>query len=115
MSYSRDQVILRDGQAGAGKVEQREFTIVTSFGKIILKKNKIVHIHFKRPDGSGYPPTDEIKTVNGDDLYGKIVSPKIINFVLATSGQSFKIHRDKINTLMFLGSLDHDAKNYPQF
>lgn len=114
MRYSKDQLILRDGQAAAGKVTETEFTISTSFGKINLKKNKLVHIHFKRPDGSGYPPTDEIKTNNGDNLYGTITKPKSITFVLASNGQKVKIHRDKISTLVFMQSLDHDNKNYPK-
>lgn len=114
MRYSKDQIILRDGQAAAGKVMDNEFEISTSFGKILLKKNKIIHIHFMRPDGTSYPPTDEIKTNNGDDINGKIVKPKSITFILASNGQKLKINRDKISTLIFLESLDHNTKSYPQ-
>lgn len=114
MAYSKDQLILRDGQAASGKVLDKEFKIKTSFATLTLKKSKIVHIHFMRPDGTGFPPADQIKTNNGDDLYGKILQPKIISFVLATNGQLVKIHRDKINTLVFLDSLDEQSANYPK-
>ena len=113
MRYSKDQIILRDGQAASGKVIENEFTIKTSFGTITVKKNKIIHIHFMKPDGSGFPPSDQIKTIENDDLNGKIIKPKTISFVLATNGQTVKIHRDKIHTLMFLGSLDTESTNFP--
>jgi hypothetical protein len=67
-----------------------------------------------RPDGTGFPPTDEIKTNNGDDLKGKLIQTQTISFVLATNGQTVKIHRDKINTLIFIGSLDSNSKDYPK-
>jgi len=114
MRYSRDQIILRDGQAASGKVIENEFNIKTSFGTITVKKNKIVHVHFMRPDGSGFPPTDQIKTNDGDDLYGKIIKPKTISFVLATNGQTVKIHRNKISTLIFLASIDNKSIKFPK-
>ncbi len=114
MAYSKDLIVLRDGQSASGKVLNKEFKIKTSFGTITLKISKIVHIHFMRPDGTGFPSTDEIKTNDGDDLKGRLIETQTISFVLATNGQTVKIHRDKINTIMFLGSLDTKSKNYPK-
>ncbi len=112
MAYSKDYIILRDGQAVSGQALDKEFKIKTSFGVITIKKSKIVHIHFMHPDGTGFPPTDEIKTNSGDDLKGKITQPETISFVLTTNDQTVKIHRDKINTLIFLGSLDTESGKY---
>ncbi len=114
MVYSKDLLILRDGQAVAGKVLKNEFRIKTSFGDVTVNKDDIVHLHLMHPDGTGFPATDEIKTKSGDDLKGHLVKTMTISFVLAANNQTERIHRDKIHTLMFFDTLDSDSENYPQ-
>ncbi|MDX8405055.1 MAG: hypothetical protein R8K50_02780 [Mariprofundus sp.] len=113
MVYSRDLVILRDGQSVSGKVLKNEFKIKTSFGDVTVHKDNIVHIHFMRADGTGYPATDEIKTITGDDIKGQLVRTLTISFVLAANNQTIRIYRDQIHSLLFLGSLDKDFEDYP--
>ncbi|MDQ6997273.1 MAG: hypothetical protein Q9M17_00995 [Mariprofundus sp.] len=109
MAYSKDLLVLRDGQAQSGKVIKNEFKIKTAFGDVTVKKENIVHIHFARSEGTGYPLSDEIKTNTGDDIRGKLVQTQAISFVSAENNQSERVHRDNINTLLFLGSQDAPA------
>lgn len=113
MAYSKDLLILRDGQVKSGKVLKNDFKIKTSYGDVTVKKDQIVHIHFKRPDCTGFPATDEIKTNSGDDIKGKLIQTKTISFVLATDNQTERISSDNIHTLLFLNSLDSDSENFP--
>jgi len=115
MVYSKDLMILRDGQALSGKVLKNEFKVKTSFGDVSVNKDDIVHIHLMHQDGTGFPPTDEIKTRGGDDIKGHLVKTMTISFVLAANNQTERIHRDKIHTIMFLASLDADTEGYPNF
>ena len=113
MAYSKDLLISRDGQVISGKVLKNDFKIKTSYGDVTVKKDQIVHIHFKRPDGTGFPATDEIKTNSGDDIKGKLIQTQTISFVLATDNQTERIPRDNIHTLLFLDSLDSNSENFP--
>jgi len=113
MAYSKDLLILRDGKVMSGKVLKNDFKIKASYGDVTIKKDQIVHIHFVHPDGSSFPPTDEIKTNNGDEIKGKLVQTKTISFVLAADNQTERIAGDKIHTLLFLDSLDSDSENFP--
>ncbi|PJA31681.1 MAG: hypothetical protein CO187_08085 [Zetaproteobacteria bacterium CG_4_9_14_3_um_filter_53_7] len=115
MVYSKDLMILRDGQVVSGKVLKNEFKIKTSFGDVTVNKDDIVHIHLMHQDGTGFPATDEIKTKAGDDIKGHLVKTMTISFVLAANNQTERVHRDKIHTLLFLDSLDTDSEGYPKF
>ena len=114
MAYAEDQLILRNGQTLSGKVLKNEFKIKTSYGVLLLKKENIVHIFFMRPDETGFPPADEIRTSQGDDIKGKLVQTQTISFVLAENNQTARIARDKIHSITFLGELDSDPEGYPQ-
>ncbi|EAU53863.1 hypothetical protein [Mariprofundus ferrooxydans] len=104
--YSKDLLVLRDGQALSGKVIKNEFKMRTAFGDVTVKKDNIIHIHFMRPDGTGFPPTDEIRTNTGDDIRGQLIQAQTISFVLAEDNQTERVPKDNINTLLFLGSQD---------
>jgi len=114
MVYSKDLIILRDGQAVAGKILKNDYKIKTSFGDVTVNKDDIVHIHMKHPEGIGFPATDEIKTKSGDDIKGHLVKTLTFSFVLAANNQTERIHRDKIHTLLFFDSLDSDSEDYPK-
>lgn len=114
MEYSEDQLTLRNGQALSGKVLKNEFKIKTSYGHAIVKKEDIAHIHLMRPDGTGFPATDEIRTNNGDDIKGTLVQTQTISFVLAANNQTARIAKDKIHSITFLGALDTDPEGYPE-
>jgi hypothetical protein len=114
MEHSEDQLILRNGQALSGKVLKNDFKIKTSYGDVLVKKENIAHIYFMRPDETGYPATDEVKTNNGDDIKGKLVQSQTISFVLAVNNQTARIARDKIHSITFLGALDTDPEGYPK-
>jgi len=114
MEYAEDQLILRNGQTLSGKVLKKDFKIKTSYGDVLVKKENIVHIYFMRSDETGYPATDEIKTIQGDDISGKLVQTQAISFVLAANNQTSRIARDKIHSIIFLGELDTDPEGYPQ-
>jgi hypothetical protein len=114
MPQWKDIIVLRDGQASKGKALITQVKIKTSIGTLVIKKSKIVHIHFRRRDGTGFPPTDEIKTVNGDDFKGEILGLKTIPFTLAATEETIDIDKDITNTLMFLDSLEPRSKRYPR-
>jgi len=114
MAYAEDQLILRNGQTLSGKVLKKEFKIKTAYGDVLVKKEDIAHLYFKRADEAGFPTLDEIKTNHGDDISGKFVQTQAISFVLAANNQTARIARDKIHSIMFLGELDSDTEGYPQ-
>jgi len=114
MAYSEDQLILRNGQTLSGKVLKNDFKIKTSYGDAHVKKENIAHIYFMRPDKTGFPATDEIKTNHGDDIKGKLIQTLTISFVLAANNQTARIARDKIHSITFLGALDTDPEGYLQ-
>ncbi|GAV20269.1 hypothetical protein MMIC_P1233 [Mariprofundus micogutta] len=114
MAYSKDLLILRDGQAVAGKVLKNEFKIKTSFGDVTVNKEKIAHLYLKQPDGTGFPATDELRTINGDDIKGQLVKTLTISFVLAANNQTERIHRDKIHSIVIFDALDADTEGYPK-
>ncbi|ATX82289.1 hypothetical protein Ga0123462_1426 [Mariprofundus ferrinatatus] len=114
MAYAEDQLILRNGQTLAGKVLKNDYKIKTSFGVVTVKKENISHICLKRADETGFPATDEIRTIHGDDIKGKLVQTLTISFVLAANNQTARISRDKIHSITFLGALDSDPEGYPQ-
>jgi hypothetical protein len=114
MEHSEDQLILRNGQTLSGKVLKNDFKIKTSYGDVLMKKENIAHIYFMRPDETGFPATDELKTNNGDDIKGKLVQSQTISFVLAANNQTARIARDKIHSITFLGELDTNPEGYPK-
>ncbi|ATX79633.1 hypothetical protein Ga0123461_1214 [Mariprofundus aestuarium] len=114
MAYAEDQLILRNGQTLAGKVLKNDFKIKTSHGVLLVKKENIAHILFARSDETGFPATDEIKTIHGDDIKGKLVQTLTISFVLAANNQTARIASDKIHSIILLGELDTDPEGYPE-
>ena len=114
MAYSEDQLILRNGQTLSGKVLKKEFKIKTSYADVLVKRESIAHIYFMRPDETGFPAMDEIKTIHGDNIAGKLVQTQTISFVLAANNQTARIARDKIHSMTFLEELDTDPEGYPQ-
>jgi len=114
MAYAEDQLILRNGQTLAGKVLKKDFKIKTSYGDVIAKKENIAHLLFAHPDETSFPTSDEIKTIFGDDIRGKLVQTLTISFVLAANNQTARIARDKIHSIVLLGALDADPEGYPK-
>jgi len=108
-SYAKDLLILRDGSSTAGKVLKNDFKIKTAFGDVHVKKELLVHVYFSRPDGEGFPATDEIKTNTGDEIKGKLVQTQTISFVRAEDNQTERVHRDDIHSLLYLDSADEDS------
>jgi len=45
-----------------------------------------------RPDGIGFPPTDEIRTNTCDDIRGQLIQAQTISFVLAENHQTDDLH-----------------------
>jgi len=109
MAYAKDLLILRDGSSIPGKVLKNDFRIKTSYADIKVKKELMVHLYFSRPDGSGFPTADEIKTNTGDEIRGTLVQTQTISFVRAADNQTERVHRDDIHSLLFLGLPDADA------
>ncbi|NWF39097.1 hypothetical protein F3F96_08120 [Mariprofundus sp. NF] len=114
MAYAEDQLILRNGQTLAGKVLKNDFKIKTSYGDVLVKKENIAHIFLMRPDESGFPASDEIKTICGDEIRGKLVKTMSISFVLAANNQTARIAKEKIHSMIFLTELDSDPEGYPE-
>ncbi len=110
MAYSKDLLILRNGQVLTGKVLKNEFKIKTSYGDVTVNKEKMVHLYFMRPDGTGFPSTDEVKTSSGDDIKGQLIKTPTISFVLAADNQTASVQKDKIHGLIFLNPQPADAE-----
>jgi len=94
-------IILRNGETLTGQVTTREFAIKTSYAELTFKKHEIVRIHFENPPQF---TQDELLLLTSDVLKG-IVSPATITIKLETSGQTIKLSKDKIHTVMFLDSV----------
>ena len=109
MAYAKDLLILRDGSSIPGKVLKNDFRIKTAYADMKVKKELMVHLYFSRPDGSGFPATDEIKTNTGDEIKGMLVQTKTISFVRAADNQTEQVHRDDIHSLLFLDTLGADS------
>ncbi len=94
-------IILKNGETLSGQVTNREFSIKTSYAELKFKRNEIVHIHFENiPQFT----QDEMLLLASDVLMG-VVSPATITIKLESSGQTVKLGKDKIHTIMFLDSV----------
>lgn len=94
-------IILRNGETLTGQVTTREFSIKTSYAELTFKKSEIVHIHFENPPQF---TQDEMLLLASDVLKG-VVSPATVTIKLGSSGQTVKLSKDKIHTVMFLDSV----------
>jgi len=84
-----------------GQVTTRDFSIKTSYAEMKFKRSEIVHIHFENPPQF---TQDEMLLLASDVLKG-VVSPATVTIRLETSGQTVKLSKDKIHTIMFLDSV----------
>ena len=108
MAKGKDIVIGRRGDSLMGTVKTKAFTIKSAFGPIKIPTKSIAWIHFKNP---GQFKEDEVWISAGDRLTGR-VSPAIIEFQV-TRGQTLKIHRDDIHTLMLHAHFSARARGLP--
>ncbi len=115
MAKAADIVILRDNQLIRGDVLIKEYKIETSFGVLKIAKSKIVHIHFKRASGTGFPDRDIIQTKDDGDYKGKILNIKTIPVKLSVNGQRVNIERRFVNTMVFPFSGGKRPGNIPDY
>jgi len=110
MNSANDIIIGRQGDSLTGTVNDKEFTITTTFGDLTIPKSKIAQIHYQNPVQYA---KDEIWTYVGDKHSGKIKA-QVVDFTLYT-GQKMKIPTSAIHTIMMLTVPDRLAPKLASF
>ncbi len=91
-------IILKDGESLTGEIMNKSFVIRTSYAELNFTIDKIANIHFKNPPQY---LNDEMVLITVDKLKGDIITDPV-NIILEASGESIKIEKDKIHTIIFL-------------
>ena len=110
MSSANDIIIGRQGDSLTGTVNDREFTITTKFGDLVIPKHEIAQIHYQN---SVQYAEDEIWTYVGDKHSGKIKS-QVVDFTLYT-GQKMMIPTSAIHSIMMLSVPDRSVPMLASF
>ena len=97
-----DIIVGRAGDSITGKVLDKQFTIQSPLGPIVLATRDIQWIHFKNPPSV---PTDEIWFNMSDRLSG-VIEGDHVSFKPATGGKTLSIPYASIHTVIVNQSLN---------
>jgi len=101
----RDLIVGRRGDSLLGEVQERVFSIRTTFGRIRVETKRITWVHLKdAPD----VPQDEIWLKTGDRLTGA-VEPRVVRFRTA-AGEALQVPRSAIHSILIGAGLSTRAR-----